>query len=80
MLRVQSFHFFHRLLEKAASSLPLPAKSKDSYFLLNPDNNLPRTQKRMEDTIKLDMLNGIIGKPPEKGVASSVFENHNFYL
>ncbi|KII70930.1 Separin [Thelohanellus kitauei] len=51
------------------------------YFVLNPGQNLDRTQKFFEDTFKsIPRWTGLISKPPTENECLAALQNHDLFL
>ncbi|TMS39644.1 hypothetical protein L596_006136 [Steinernema carpocapsae] len=77
--RVPSFKLFCNLINKV-ESVPKPFNGRKSYFLLNPGNDLPDTEKRIGEALDKYNFDGIKNIIPEHAQIAAVLNKYDVYL
>ena len=83
--RVPSLPFLHALWSAhtgAGASVVSAGVAQDSvFYVLNPDNNLPETEKRLEGALKSwTSWEGVVGKAPEKQEMKTALEGKDAFV
>ena len=50
------------------------------YYLLDPDNNLPRTQTKLKDTLEQSGWEGVVGRRPSHDELKEVLQSSDLFM
>uniref|UniRef100_A0A7E4VWU9 separase n=1 Tax=Panagrellus redivivus TaxID=6233 RepID=A0A7E4VWU9_PANRE len=68
VMRCQSLHFFKLLIE-AAKTVPKAVDASKLYYVINPGNDLEKTENRMRESLYLDSFPGVVRSPPKTAIS-----------
>ncbi|CAI4227932.1 unnamed protein product [Auanema sp. JU1783] len=77
--RLVSLHALLMLLRKT-SKLPQPVVVSNSYYVLDPDNNLDNTQVRISNFISKHAWTGVVGNAPSMAEFQNILENKDMFF